>query len=84
MDELALTDAWDHISRERSGVGSLELPSLPDTPLVATAYDDPVEQSMYVQPFEAMTGRNDGDVQPMVFTRRRRDDGTFGAWEQRR
>ena len=84
MDELALTDTWDRILRERSGAGSLELPSLPETPLIATAYDDLAEQSMYVQRLEAMTGRNDGDVQPMVFTRRRREDGTFGAWEQRR
>ena len=84
MDELALTDAWSRISRERNGVGSLELPSLPATPLIATAYDDLAEQSMYVQPLEAMTGMNADDIQPMVFSRRRREDGTFDRWELRR
>ncbi len=83
MNQAALTEAWIRISRERSGVGELVLPSEPDLPLIATAYDDALEQLLYVQSIERMTQAAALEEEPTVYVRARQADGQFGRWELR-
>jgi hypothetical protein len=81
MIQTALTEAWMRISRQRSGVGELVLPTAPDLALIATAYDDATEQSLYVQPLEALTQSGSLDETPTVYVRPRLPDGQFGRWD---
>lgn len=83
MDQAALTEAFDRIAHARNPVGCVVLPSRPDRELIATAYDDHDQQSLYLQPLEAMTAFDGTDPSPVVYVRSLREDGTFGRWELR-